>query len=331
MLQKYALPIVLLAIILYGCGKKAPREETASPSAPIVSVKARPIMKGSIENVLTVEGQSDARQQEKVVSPIAGIILSIVEIPGTPIRPGEQVARIISRESQAAISGARRLLLDAKTDVQKEDARRSLDLAQASKSIAVLRARIGGALASRSVTVGQLIAENTELLTIVDPASIYFGVAIPLKDVSRVRPGQPCRIRFPSLPGFKVGAEVKAIAPEADSQSQSVRATLSIPGLPPSDYLRLKTDMFGAADIVTGVHKNALLVPTAALLRNDEENTVSIVVVAPGSIAKTINVQVGIANDSLAEITGSDVHEGDMVITEGNYALADSTKVRITE
>ncbi len=93
--------------------------------------------------------------------------------------------------------------------------------------------------------------------------------------------------------------------------------------------MTLRPDITGTAEIFTGMHNNVLLVGTPALLRDDETGTYSLVTVTSDSVAMRVEVQVAARNDSMAEISGSGLREGVLVVREGNYALADSTKVRI--
>jgi multidrug efflux pump subunit AcrA (membrane-fusion protein) len=138
-----------------------------------------------------------------------------------------------------------------------------------------------------------------------------------------------CRVSFPSAPGAEIAAVVGAIEPSADLESQSVRAHLVFQRLGPEERSLMKTDMFGSARIVTGMHRGVLLVPPAAVLRDDETNTASVIVIAPGSIARTIDVTIGATDKGLVEVQGSGLHEGQLVITEGNYGLPDSARVRV--
>ena len=89
----------------------------------------------------------------------------------------------------------------------------------------------------------------------------------------------------------------------------------------------LKTEMAGEARIVTGVHRNVLLIPKDALLRNDENETYSIVIAMADSIAHVIPVEVDGRNDSTAEVRHNGLREGMNVIVEGNYALPDSSRI----
>ena len=87
------------------------------------------------------------------------------------------------------------------------------------------------------------------------------------------------------------------------------------------------SDMGGVASIVTGRHPGVLIVPKSALLRNDETDTYTVVVATADSLARILPVEVGARTDSTAEVAGKGLLPGMRVVVEGNYALADSTRI----
>jgi membrane fusion protein (multidrug efflux system) len=317
-------------VVLFGCSRKTPDGEGAGASiSPVVEVKAVPVSKGDVEDAIVIEGATDVVRTEKIVAPIAGIVIEVRKIEGSPVRSVDTLALIRTAESQAAIAGANVLLRTAATPAQKEDARRSYDLAVASQNVMAICPTSDGVVASRAVNAGELVAEGTEMFTITDLSTLYFAANVPLKDLSRVRPGESCRISFPSLPGVAIPAIVGMIEPSADPGSQSVKARLVFAHSPAIDRSVLKTEMYGTARIVTGLRRGVLLVPLSAVLRDDETNTASLVIVSPDSIARALRVTVGAAADNLVEVAGEGLREGQLVIIEGNYGLPDSTRVRL--
>jgi hypothetical protein len=87
--------------------------------------------------------------------------------------------------------------------------------------------------------------------------------------------------------------------------------------------------MIGTAQITTGIRRHALFIPKTALLRNDEDNSYSIVMITADSLAKIIPVMVGISDEYSAEIRSDQIRAGMMIVTEGNYALTDSTRLAV--
>ncbi|MEO8167462.1 MAG: efflux RND transporter periplasmic adaptor subunit [bacterium] len=291
-------------------------------------MKTVAVEEGNIDVVVTATGKTDALQKVKVFSPIAGRILSLKVLEGTAVKIGQVVATIQTRESYAAIAGAEALLNAAQTSVAKEEAQRTLALAKATQSTVSVRAKLNGVVSMRNVSEGELVAENADLLTLLDLSTVVFSADVMLRDLPPLRIDQRSTIHFQSLPGVEFKARVDAINPQTDIQSQTVKVRLRFNDLAAVRRI-LKTDMVGTASIVIGTHKNALIIPKSALLRNDETNVFSIVIVASDSLAKTLPVTIGASTDSTVEILSADVQKGMSVITEGNYALTDSTKVAI--
>jgi len=72
-----------------------------------------------------------------------------------------------------------------------------------------------------------------------------------------------------------------------------------------------------------------LVLSGSAIVRNDETNERTVMIFGADSIAHSITVTVGPATDSLVAIESDDLKPGMNVIIEGNYSLADSTRITI--
>jgi len=314
-----------------GCtNKRAGEDEESESTVPaLVTVKVAPIVRSDVDVAVTATGKTDALNKVKVVSPIAGRIQSLNAVEGNIVKNGDVLATIQSREAHAAIAGAEALLQSAQTPEEKAEAERTLKLAQSTQNAVKVYARLNGSVATRSVNAGEFVAENAELMTLVDLSTIVFVADLQLRDVPSVRAGQVCNVQFPSLPGRAFRARLDAIYPQSSEQSQTVKARIRF--LDPIKEQRafLRTEMAGVAGIIIGHHNGALIVPRAAVLRNDETGTHSVVLMTADSLARSVPVNVGVTSDSTAEVMSPDLRPGMEVIVEGNYALADSTRVTV--
>lgn len=307
-----------------GCSHRSSEdEESAIP--PVVPVKTARISTGDAVITVAATGRTDALRKEKIFSPVAGRVLVLKALEGTSFKEGDLMAVIRTKESQSAITGAEALVRGAATPEQQAEARRALALAQSSQGTVELRAKFNGIVATRSVSEGELVGENGELFMLVDLATLVFVADVPLASLPSIHPGQVAAVRFAALPDRAFRGAVEAASPQSDPQSQTVKVRLRFSS--GERQFDLKTDMMGSAAIVTGVHRRALIVPRSAILRDDENNTSSVVTVGADSLARSVQVTVGATTDSTAEITGGALKEGMTVVTEGNYALADSTRV----
>lgn len=325
---RVALVGATVVLLSSGCNRRpAESEEGSEPAvSPVVPVRVARVQSGDAPVTILATGKTDALRKEKIFSPVAGRIVSLKALEGTPVRKGDVLATVRPKETQTAIAGAQALLKRARTPAQEEEARRALALAESTENSVDVHASFDGIVSTRAVAEGELVGENAELFSLVDLSSLEFFADVPLSALASVRPGETAEIRFAGLQDRTFLGRVETLSPQSDPQSQTVRARIRFAGAVSG---LLRTEMAGTARIVSAVHRNALLVPRSALLHDDEHDTYSVVTVTADSIARVVPVSVGSATDSTAEITGGPLRAGMFVVTEGNYSLADSTRVSI--
>jgi multidrug efflux pump subunit AcrA (membrane-fusion protein) len=324
---------ICLVLIAGGCGKKTSSDEEGGGehAKATVAVKTATIRRGDMEITLRATGKVDALRKQKLFSPVAGRVTSLMALEGISVKPGDIMAIIQTKESQATILGAESLIRSAKTDEQKAEAQRALEMAKTSENSVAIRASVSGIVSTRSISEGELVAENAELFTVIDLASLMFMADVPARDLPSLALGQRCSILLQSLGAKPLMAEIEAINPQSDVMSQTVRVRLKLLTEDPAKRKLLKTDMIGDVTITTGILKGAFIVPKAALLRNDENNSFAIVTFTPDSLSFSLAVEVRGMTDSTVAVGNHKLKEGMDVITEGHYALADSTRITVAQ
>ena len=318
-------------VLIAGCRSKGnDGDEEGRPAAKaLVTVKVDAVRERDAAETVSALGRTDVLRKEKLYSPIAGKIITMKVYEGTEVKRGDVVAVIQSKESNAAIMGAEAMAQSADTPEAKAEAERQLHLARSTQNSINVISKFDGVISARSVSEGELVAENGELMTIIDLSSIVFLADVPVRDLFSVKPGQQASIRFQSFPGREFPAIVDAINPQTDMQSQTVKTRLRLLPSRRAEASLMRTDIVGTASIVTGIRHHSFFVPKPALLRDDENNSFSIVTLTADSLSVTIPVSVRASTDSSVEIAGTGLREGMPVITEGNYSLADSTRVTL--
>jgi len=322
--------LLALAATFPACTHRQRDDDEAESVKSVVAVKTAPIVRADMETVVIATGLTEAVAKEKILSPIAGTLISLKVLEGTAVRRGDVVAVIQPRETRAAISGAEALLRSATTPQEQTEARKALALAIQTENNLEIRASRDGVVASRSAMEGEQVAENAELLTLLDLSTLVFVADVPLADLPAIRRGERATVSFPSLPEDTFASVVEAVNPRSDPQSQSVRVRLSFQGSSGNRLHLLRTEMSGSARIVTGIHPHVLVVPRRALIRNDENDTYTVVTAGPDSLAHIVPVEPIARTDSTAEVRGTGLAPGMRVVVEGNYALADSTRIEPT-
>ncbi len=335
--KRYIVSAILLAMmlgIIAGCGKKGSGDvgtQAAPAASAVVPVRATTVTVGNVPEQFVVTGHTAATREEKIVAPIAGKLLMLNGLAGTYVHAGELLAQIQSREALSSAEGAQVMMAEAKTPAERAQARRMIALAKKDQNGMHVRSTISGLIATRSANAGEFVSENQELLSIIAERDIMFVADVPLFDMPHIRIGESARIALPSLGigSAPIAARVVAIKPQADSSSQAAQVIFQFQNVLPSLQNALRTGIAGTATITFGMQRDVMLVPKSAVLRNDETNVRTIVTFGPDSLSKSIQVQTGQEIDSLVSVRGDSLRAGMNVITVGNYALADSTRITL--
>ncbi len=314
--------MVFLLLFYTGCKK----EEAADSTPPVtVDVHTVPIRTGHVDRLLEATGSTAIQKEIEFRSPIGGILVDFKFFNGDRISKGTVIARIRTKESQAAIQGAQVLIQSAQTPEQAEEAKKAYSLAEQSSTTVSIVAPFDGVLADKQKNEMEFINEGDPVAGLVDPSSLVFIANVPSSSLNLVHTGEKAYLRFSSLPGRTLNGIVNRIEPMLNSTDQTAKARILF--TPPAEVL--KGSMFGTASIVTGEIPDALLIPRSALLVNDQNNTSSIIIAGTDSLAHDIPVRVAWMNDTMVAIQASAIAAGMNVITEGNYGLPDSTKIRV--
>jgi multidrug efflux pump subunit AcrA (membrane-fusion protein) len=164
---------------------------------------------------------------------------------------------------------------------------------------------------------------------VVDLSTLNFIASIPLSDLGRVKVGQTGCITFPSLPDRRFTAQVTAVSAQSDQGSQAAPVRLRFTDPEPAVENALRVGMMGTAAITVDEHRDVLVVPSTALLRDDLANTYTIFIIGSDSLALAVPVTAGVMTDTLTEIAAPSLQAGDPVIVKGNYEVSDSTRITV--
>ncbi len=126
---------------------------------------------------------------------------------------------------------------------------------------AEVRSPIDGILTSVQTIDGELVSDGNELFT-VSSRQTYVRGEVNEEDVGEVKAGMKARVQLYAYRTRTFDARVTSVQPAADPTTQRYTVVLEMER-PPDN---LMVGMTGEMNIITGVHENALLVPTRALL-----------------------------------------------------------------
>src|SRR6476619_3548735 len=152
---------------------------------------------------------------------------------------------------------------------------------EAQMKSAEVRSPIDGLLTNVQTIDGELVSDGNELFT-VSSRKNYVRGEVNEEDVGEVKPGMTAKVQLYAYRTRSFTARVTSVQPAADPTTQRYTVVLEMEN-PPDNMM---VGMTGEMNIITGVHENALLVPTRALL-------VDQALVVNGGIVQRRTVNVG--------------------------------------
>jgi len=320
--------VLPLAVGLAACsagtraGKGGEPDSTAGGAG--VPVRVADVIDTTLTEIVTGPGRTQALKQMRVRAPFAGTLLSLRVADGDPVTAGQVVATIVSRNSAAARTGARAMLEAARTPEESSDARRALALAVQNLVEAPLRAPDNGVVVTHTAGEGDLVSEGDDIVTLAVAGSVVFVAQLVQSDLPRVRPGQGAAIELAARAQPLRGV-VHAVLPAASSENLSAPVSLDFTG----GDAPVEVGLFGTVRIVVGVRRDAVVVPAAALLRDDVYGTSRVALVGEDGAAHWVAVTPALRAGTRVEITAPRLALHSRVIVSGQVGLPEGARVRV--
>ncbi len=355
------LSLVLAATLVAGaCARKADDDEEAKPAeVPTIVADTATVGRRTLVDDLLVRGTVAAIPNEdvKVSALVAGRVNAVPIAEGDTVAQGQVIAEIDRRplddqrrQAAAAVEQAKAALENARLNLQRnqrlfdrgiaagkevEDARKDMaaaeaGLEQANAALntadrqierASVRSPIAGQVVKRMVSVGEQV-DGTAAQPIAEIANldrVELAANVPAEYIARVKVGQAARLTTDAYAGRTFEAAVLAIAPAVDATTNAALVRVRAPN---RDHA-LKVGMFAEARIALEEHANALVVPPAALVRDQRGAAVYVV---HGDTAERTPVRVGLEKPDAVEILDG-LSDGETVLTSSVYGLGEKARL----
>lgn len=321
---------LLLVFCVVACHKAAEPEEKTAPekTAPEKAadlptpVRVAAAEKTTIPLYVSGPGKTAALAQQKVRAPFAGTLAALTVVDGDRVRRGQTIGTVVAKESEAALSGAREMLRQAATPADRSDAERAVALAEKNLVPRPLLATVDGSVLSHSANAGDRVSEDQEIVTISEAGSIVFLADVPQTELSRIRPGQEAKVELAG--GKPAAGSVHSVMPSANPVDFTAPVRLDLRG----GQEPIEIGLFGTARIRVGERAEAIVVPGAAVLRDDVSGASRVCLAVDGK-AHWIDVVTGVSLDGKTEIVSPPVAPGQAVIVSGLVGLPEGKPVSV--
>jgi len=318
------------------------------PEAVTTIVAQREEWPATISSIGTVA----AVQGVTVSADLPGIVDRIAFDSGKPVKDGDVLVQLDTRQEQAQLAAAEaqlelsRLTFQRMQGLVEQDAvsRAEYDTAAAAFKQAearireihatiarkTIRAPFGGVLGIRAVNLGQYLTGGDAVVPLQSLDPIYVNFGVPQQDASRMRLGRAVRITASDLGSVEFGGRISALDAVVDEATRNVRvqATLANPGG------RLRPGMFVQAQVVLGANQPVIALPGSAISYAPYGDSVFVVTDLKDEGGKSyqgVRQQVvklgGARGDQIAVVSG--VQPGEVVVTSGVFKLRNGAAVQI--
>jgi HlyD family secretion protein len=286
------------------------------------------------------EARGRATQQATVAAPVASQAVVQAEAAFTSAEREHQRARELVAQGffpQQKLDDARRVLDTARAALQSarvqaqanqpsgiertlaasrvDQARATVEVAQARLARLRITSPVDALVLTRSVEPGSMAQPSHVLLTLAAQGGTRIDASVDEKNLRLLTPGMPARAVADAYPGQSFDAQLSYIAPAVDPQRGTVEVRLAVPNPPPF----LRPDMTVSVELVGGMKKDALVLPSGAL--RDADREAPWVLALQDGRAVRVPVKLGLRGVGSIEITEG-LKEGDAVIPQTEKAIA---------
>jgi RND family efflux transporter MFP subunit len=330
--------LVLVALLLSGCGRKPETHPTSQPDLAPAQVQVKTAESKPRSTTEEVVGSVQARLHATLEAKLSGRIDKMPVLLGQAVKAGELVARLAAAEIKARMEQAEAGLQQAERDWKRTSAlfdqqaatRSDYDEADsryrvAKAAVAEAQAMMGyveilapfdGVVTKKWVDVGDLASPGKPLIDIEDPSMLQLETDLPEAIASRIKQDARLAIRVDSVKGELVGT-VREIAPTADPASRTIRVKLDLPqtaGLRSGQFARL---------VVPVGESDSIRVPASAVVVRGQ---LEILFVVTNQRAHLHLVKTGRKIDDEVEILAG-LESGESVVVGGAPLLLDGQRV----
>ena len=205
---------------------------------------------------------------------------------------------------------------------QLAQARAALEVARKHLRDTVIHSPVAGVIQNRFLNPGAYVEAPTALFTVVDNRRLELESPVATAELAPIRPGQRVTFRVNAYPGHSFQGRVLEVNPAVEAETRSAKVRIRVDNL----SARLRAGMFAEGRILTGVTAQALVVPAAAVYRDDRSAKSAFLYVVASQRATRRQVRLGRELDGRLEILEG-LKPGDLLIAEQSIEIAEGVRV----
>lgn len=283
---------------------------------------------------------------------LSGRVREIAFESGSKVKRGDVLVKLDTSTEEAQLAASRAEAALAKVTLQRaqqlraagSNAQADLDAADARAKAAAanvvsleatiakktIRAPFDGRMAIRQVELGQIVSNGTAIGSLQSVTPIYGEFLLPQQAFADVKVGQKVRLRTDTFPDRTWEGEISVVNPEVDPATRNVRIRATVPN---PDGL-LHPGMFATLEVLSGEHRDLLIVPATGVVYAPYGDSVFVVEEKKddgGKVTYTVKqrfVRVGTRRGDFVAVE-SGLKEGETIVRSGAFKLRPGMAIAI--
>ena len=180
---------------------------------------------------------------------------------------------------------------------------------------------VAGTVIKIGSRVGQYVTPKTELYMVVDLSKVWVYAEIYEYEIPWVKLGDTVEMTLASVPGKIFKGKLSYIYPYAEAKTRTTRVRIVFD----NKDLLLRPDMFAEIKINSQTQKEALVIPSEAVIRSG--NNTQVFVVRGQGKYEPRKVKLGIESHGHVVVLAG-LREGDEVVTSAQFLIDSESKLR---
>jgi len=207
-----------------------------------------------------------------------------------------------------------------------EEAKARLDYVRAQLEYALIRSPSDGVVTEQFLYPGDMAKSDSPVFTVVDLSVAVARGQFPESRAAALRKGQECWFQTSNFPEDRFKGSTTVVSQTVSPVSRTIEVWCEIPNRKDP----LKAGAFGELTVVTGMRRDAITVPQAAVQFEEGTQRGVVWTVDEEGLAHSREVTTGVVSQGRVEIL-SGLKSGQSVVIEGGYGLAEDIKVHAVE
>ena len=257
----------------------------------IFTVRSAEAVKKTLNDYVITNGEVESQSAVEVFPSMGGKVQQINVLLGSQVKKGDVIAKIDPSEPGTKYA------------------------------LSPVEAPISGSIVSTPLKVGTKVTTNSAVTMIGDIDNLQISASVPERYVSELKTGLKAEITVEAYPDVIFMATVSRVSPVVDAATRTKQVIMNFD----KKDSRVNAGMFAKVNLYTSKYSGKLVVPSDAIITNDDDVSYLFVVNDDYTVSRR-TVKTGKAIDGMIQVTDN-LMAGERVVYEGMLSLSDGANV----